>query len=98
MGYQRDAQDDGQQRVGKPRLRYGAARLLQRVTTRTLGLMISDRRRAVAVAKAAEEFIKQLSLALKAVQANGSAEEVERIRKSIGEVVGVLETELLWPL
>ena len=60
--------------------------------------MISDRHRAVAVAEAAEEFIKELSLALKAVQANGSAEELERLRKSIGEVVGVLETELLWPL
>jgi|tagenome__1003787_1003787.scaffolds.fasta_scaffold18328705_2 hypothetical protein len=60
--------------------------------------MISDRHRAVAVAEAAEELIKELSLALKAVQANGSPEELERLRKSIGEVVGVLETELLWPL
>jgi hypothetical protein len=60
--------------------------------------MISDRHRAVAVAEAAEEFIKELSLALKAAQANGSAEELERLRKSIGEVLGILETELLWPL
>jgi len=60
--------------------------------------MISDHHQAVAVAEAAEEFIKELSLALKAVQANGSAEDLERLRKSIGEVVGILETELLWPL
>ena len=51
--------------------------------------MISDRHRAVAIAEAAEEFIKEMSLALKAVQADGSAEELERLRKSIGEVVGV---------
>jgi hypothetical protein len=60
--------------------------------------MIPDHHHAVAVAEAAEGFIKQLSLALKAVQATGSAEELERLRKSIGEVIGVLETELLWPL
>ena len=60
--------------------------------------MISDRHPAVAVAAAAEEFIKRLSLALKAVQTSGSAEELERLRKSIGEVLGVLETEVLWPL
>jgi transcriptional regulator of aromatic amino acid metabolism len=60
--------------------------------------MISDRQRAVAVSEAAEEFIKQLSLALKAVQENGSHEDVERLRKSIGEVVGTVEAALLWPL
>jgi hypothetical protein len=60
--------------------------------------MISDRHRAVAVSDAAEEFIKQLSLALKAVQADGTPEDFERLRKSIGEVVGTLETALLWPL
>jgi hypothetical protein len=60
--------------------------------------MIPDRQRAVAVSNAAEEFIKQLSLALKAVQSNGSSEEFERLRKAIGQVVGTLETDLLWPL
>ena len=60
--------------------------------------MIGDRERAVAVAQAAEEFIKQLSLALKAAQSSGTAQEVERLRKSIGEVVGTLESALLWPL
>ena len=60
--------------------------------------MIPDRQRAVAVSKAAEEFIKQLSLALKSVQANGSSEDFERLRKAIGEVVGTLEADLLWPL
>jgi hypothetical protein len=66
--------------------------------TRTLGLMIADRQRAVAVSKAAEEFIKQLSLTLKAAQSSGSTQDVERLRKSIGEVVGTLEMALLWPL
>ena len=63
-----------------------------------LGLMISDRQRAVAVSGAAEEFIKELSLTLKAVQANGSREEFERLREAIAEVVASLETGLLWPL
>jgi hypothetical protein len=60
--------------------------------------MISDRRHAVAVAESAEEFIKQLSLAFKAVEASASAKELQRLRKSIGAVLGVLETEVLWPL
>ena len=60
--------------------------------------MIPDRQRAVAVSKAAEEFIKQLSLALQTVQVNGSSEDFERLRKAIGEVVGTLEADLLWPL
>ena len=60
--------------------------------------MISDRQRAVAVSNAAEEFIRQLSLALKAVQSSGSSVEFERLRKAIGQVVGTLETDLLWPL
>ena len=60
--------------------------------------MIADRQHAVAVSQAAEEFIKQLSLALKAAQSTGSAQDVERLKKSIGEVIGTLEMALLWPL
>lgn len=60
--------------------------------------MIPDRQRAVAVSKAAEEFIKQLSLTLKAVQANGSRNDFERLRKTIGQLIGTLEADLLWPL
>jgi len=60
--------------------------------------MIPDRQHAIAVSKAAEEFIKQLSLSLKAVQASGSKEDFERLRKAIGQVVGTLEADLLWPL
>lgn len=64
----------------------------------TLGLMIADRQQAVAVSKAAEEFIRQLSLALKAAEANSSNEEFERLRRAVGQVIGTLETDLLWPL
>ncbi len=60
--------------------------------------MIPDRQHAVAVSKAAEEFIQRLSLALKAVQANGSHREEERLRRAIGDVIAPLETHLLWPL
>jgi hypothetical protein len=60
--------------------------------------MTPDRQRAVAVSNAAEEFIKQLSLALRAAQTNGSGEDIERLRKAIGEVVATLEMDLLWPL
>ena len=60
--------------------------------------MIADRECAIAVAQAAEEFIKQLSLALKAAQSTGTAQDAARLRKSIGEVVGTLESTLLWPL
>lgn len=60
--------------------------------------MISGRQRAVAVSNSAEEFIKQLSLALDAAKANGSSADFERLRKAIGQVIGTLETDLLWPL
>lgn len=60
--------------------------------------MIADRERAIAVSRAAEELIKQLALALKAAQSAGTAQDAERLRKSIGEVVGTLESTLLWPL
>jgi hypothetical protein len=60
--------------------------------------MISDRQRAVAVSRAAEEFIKQLSLALQSAQASGSTEDFERLRRAAGHVIGALETDLLWPL
>jgi hypothetical protein len=60
--------------------------------------MIADRQHAVAVSKAAEDFIRQLSLALKAAQASGNSQEVERLKRSIGEVVATMETALLWPL
>ena len=60
--------------------------------------MISDRDHAVAVSRAAEEFIKKLSLALDAMRSHGTNAEVDRLQKAIGEVVGALETELLWPL
>jgi len=60
--------------------------------------MIADRQRAVAVSKAAEEFIKQLSLALQAAQASGSNEDFERLRRAVGQVIGALETDLLAPL
>ena len=60
--------------------------------------MIADRERAVAVSKAAEDFIRQLSIALKAAQTSGNARDTERLKRSIGEVVATLETALLWPL
>jgi hypothetical protein len=60
--------------------------------------MISDRQRAVAVSNAAEEFIKQLSRALDTAKANDSSADFERLRKAIGQVIGTLETDLLWPL
>jgi hypothetical protein len=60
--------------------------------------MIADRQRAVAVSQAAEEFIKQLSLTLTAAQSSGTTQDVELLRKSIAEVIGTLETTLLWPI
>lgn len=60
--------------------------------------MIPDRESAIGVSTAAEEFIKQLSIALEAVRANGSNAEFERLRTAIAQVVGTLETDLLWPL
>lgn len=60
--------------------------------------MIPDRQRAAAVSKAAEEFIKQLSLALQAAQASGSKEDFERLRRASGQLIGALETDLLSPL
>jgi hypothetical protein len=60
--------------------------------------MITDRQRALAVSQAAEEFIKQLSLALKAAQSSGTTHDIERLRQSIGQVIGTLEIALLSPL
>ena len=60
--------------------------------------MISDKKQATAVSKAAEEFIKQLSLSLRAAQTTGNNDDFERLRAASGQVVGTLEAALLWPL
>lgn len=60
--------------------------------------MISDPDRARAVSTAAEAFLRELSLALELVRTTGSAEEFERLKRAVGEVVGTLEVDLLWPL
>lgn len=60
--------------------------------------MISDPDRARAVSEAAEAFLGELSLALELVQSTGSSEEFERLKRVVGEVVGTLEVDLLWPL
>lgn len=60
--------------------------------------MISDADRARAVSTAAEAFLRELSLALEQVRATGSVDELERLKRAVGEVVGTLEVDLLWPL
>lgn len=46
----------------------------------------------------AEAFLRELSLALDVVRTTGSAEEFERLKRAVGEVVGTLEVDLLWSL
>jgi hypothetical protein len=59
--------------------------------------VINDKSIATAVGAEAERFIEQLSAALLAAHAKPN-EDIERLKRAIGEVVGTLEVSLLWPL
>jgi hypothetical protein len=60
--------------------------------------MISDPTSAESVSKAAENFLRELSLAFESARTSCSAEEFERLKVAVGNVVGTLEADLLWPL
>jgi hypothetical protein len=66
--------------------------------TFTLELMISDPIRAQAVSAAAEAFIRELSGALESARTSAPPSQFERLKKAVGQVVGTLEVDLLWPL
>ena len=60
--------------------------------------MISDLNSAQAVSSAAENFLRELSRALEQARGTARPEELERLKRSVGSVVGTLEVDLLWPL
>jgi len=60
--------------------------------------MISDPSSARSVATAAEAFIQELSIALRVAQSTAKPEELEKLKRAIGMVIGSMEVELLWPL
>jgi hypothetical protein len=60
--------------------------------------MIQDPDRARAVATAAEAFLQELSHTLEAVRMSAPQPEFEKLKHAVGQVVGTLEIDLLWPL
>ena len=64
----------------------------------SLGLMIKDRERATAVAKAAEELINQLFRSVERSNDGGFAATSEEIRRRLVQLIGKLESDLLGPL
>jgi len=59
--------------------------------------MISDKHAAERVSKATERLLVALSEALIAAQ-DSPVDEIDRLHRAIGQVVGTLEIELLSPL
>jgi hypothetical protein len=60
--------------------------------------MIRNLDHARAVAASAEAFLGELSAAFEAARATESPAEFEKLKLAVGQVVGSLEAELLWPL
>ena len=60
--------------------------------------MISDPVHARAVSESAEAFLRALNEAFEAARHGMSPEEFESLKVAVGEVVGTLEIDLLWPL
>jgi hypothetical protein len=60
--------------------------------------MITNSTSALAVSKAAEQFIQELSRSLELSRATDSPTDFERLKQAVGSVVGTLEVDLLWPL
>jgi hypothetical protein len=60
--------------------------------------MISDPSSAQAVSKVAENFLRELSRALELARTTVPEDELQRLKFAVGEVVGALEVDLLWPL
>jgi hypothetical protein len=60
--------------------------------------MIQDPDRARSVATAAEAFLRELSDAFEDARNSASPEEFEKLKHAVGQIVGTLEADLLWPL
>ena len=60
--------------------------------------MISDPVQARAVSESAEAFIRALSGAFESARGTMPPAEFERLKVVVGQVVGTLEVDLLWPL
>ena len=53
---------------------------------------------ATEVTKAGETFIAALGAALMVAKASTTPEEVEQFKRAVGQVIGTVEVDLLWPL
>ncbi len=60
--------------------------------------MISDPASARCVSIATEAFIRELSIAVEGAQSSASPEDLEKLKRASGMVIGSMEIELLWPL
>lgn len=60
--------------------------------------MIPDPNHARKVSAAAEVFFRELFDALEAARTSASPEEFEKLKHAVGNVVGTMEVDLLWPL
>ena len=53
---------------------------------------------ATEVTKAGETFIAALGAALMVAKASTTPEEFEQFKRAVGQVIGTVEVDLLWPL
>ena len=60
--------------------------------------MISDPTRARNVATAAEVFLREFAGAFEDARTAAPPAEFEKLKHAVGQVVGTLEVDLLWPL
>jgi hypothetical protein len=60
--------------------------------------MISDPVQARAVSESAEAFVRALSHAFEAARTTMPPTEFERLKVAVGNVIGIMEVDLLWPL
>jgi hypothetical protein len=60
--------------------------------------MISDPVQARAVSESAEAFLRALSTAFESARATMPPAEFEKLKVAVGQIIGAMEVDLLWPL
>ena len=60
--------------------------------------MFKSKYLATFLSASGERFISELNEALHKAKETSTPEEFEKIKRSVGEVIGTLEVSMLWPL